>query len=55
MLLVSTEDLFAVLQEHTEEMVSAIVYARMFMHELSTLPEGQVTDLPLLAQPKVLK
>lgn len=54
-LLVSTEDLFAVLQEHTEEMVSAIVYARMFMHELSTLPEGQVTDLPLLAQPKVLK
>ena len=50
-LLVSAEDLFTVLQEHTEEMVSAIVYARMFVHELSTIPEDQVTDLPWPAGP----
>eukprot|EP00435_Cladocopium_sp_Y103_P063648 s485_g25.t1 len=36
-LLVSAEDLFSVLQEHNDELVSAIVYARLFVHEHSAL------------------
>ena len=49
-LLVSTEDLFSLLQEYSEEMVSAIVYARVFVQELNSTM-SQATDLPMASQP----
>ena len=51
LLLVSAEDLFSVLQEHSEELVSAIVYARIFLHELNNLhSNSQATDLPIVSR-----
>lgn len=51
LLLVSAEDLFSVLQEHSEELVSAIVYARLFLHELNNPDrDSQVTDLPIVSR-----
>ena len=51
LLLVSAEDLFSVLQEHCEELVSAVVYARIFLRELNRLgSSSKVTDLPIVSR-----
>eukprot|EP00913_Durusdinium_trenchii_P011577 g10871.t1 len=48
-LLVSTEDLFKVLQGYANALANSVVYARCFVKELNRRAQlcGQVTDLPL--------
>jgi len=51
-LLVSAEDLFKVLQEHSDILFQSITYARLFIREFNKAAQlGPVTDLPLIACP----